>query len=154
MLVNIKNSIRSYLLTKKYISHCKENFFVDKNVKSDANMLVEFNKFNILHIIFPYLTDDLIFHKKLVKEIFRGFRATIELIKIICQLNSLWQVTVFIFKHFFSLINDAFKTKIWIDKLKLWFMPTGYRPQDVVAKYPIKTVTNVIVKNSINNLGK
>ena len=55
MLVNIKNSIRSYLLTKKYISHCKENFFVDKNVKSDANMLVEFNKFNILHIIFPYL---------------------------------------------------------------------------------------------------
>ena len=51
-----------------------------------------------------------------------------------------WNPILINFKHFFTLLSDAFKTKIWLEKLKLWFMPTGYRPQDVASKNPIKTI--------------
>ena len=51
-----------------------------------------------------------------------------------------WNPILINFKHFISLLKDAFFTKIWIDKLKLWFMPTGYRPQDVATKNPVKTI--------------
>ena len=46
------------------------------------------------------------------------------------------------FKHFFSLLKDAIQTKNWTEKIKLWFMPTGYRPTDVQKKNPIKTTEN------------
>jgi len=34
-------------------------------------------------------------------------------------------------------------TKNWNDKLKLWFMPTGWRPNDVSIKFPRETVADV-----------
>ncbi|NVK21968.1 MAG: sterol desaturase family protein [Kangiellaceae bacterium] len=34
------------------------------------------------------------------------------------------------------LAKDAYHTQSWKDKIKLWFMPTGWRPQDVAQKYP------------------
>ncbi len=39
-----------------------------------------------------------------------------------------------------SLTSDAWRTKSYKDKIRIWFMPTGWRPQDVVDKFPIKKV--------------
>ncbi len=36
----------------------------------------------------------------------------------------------------FRLGKDTYHTKSWKDKLKLWFMPTGWRPNDVEQQYP------------------
>ncbi|NIB40149.1 sterol desaturase family protein [Pseudomaricurvus alkylphenolicus] len=36
-----------------------------------------------------------------------------------------------------SLAADAWHTRSWWDKLRIWFMPTGWRPADVVDAYPI-----------------
>jgi sterol desaturase/sphingolipid hydroxylase (fatty acid hydroxylase superfamily) len=36
-----------------------------------------------------------------------------------------------------NLARDAIRTEKWSDKLTLWFRKTGYRPEDVTAKYPI-----------------
>ncbi|MFT6734221.1 MAG: alkylglycerol monooxygenase, partial [Polaribacter sp.] len=37
----------------------------------------------------------------------------------------------------FTLLTDAIRTKSWLDKLRIWFMPTGWRPGDVEIQYPI-----------------
>ncbi|MAJ45010.1 MAG: sterol desaturase [Candidatus Marinimicrobia bacterium] len=52
-----------------------------------------------------------------------------------------WNPIIINFKHFASLLRDAIYTKYWTDKLKLWFMPTGYRPKDISIINPIKTFT-------------
>ena len=36
-----------------------------------------------------------------------------------------------------QLLADAQRTERWRDKLRIWFMPTGWRPADVAAKYPM-----------------
>lgn len=36
-----------------------------------------------------------------------------------------------------QLLADARRTTRWQDKLRIWFMPTGWRPADVAAKYPM-----------------
>ncbi len=36
-----------------------------------------------------------------------------------------------------QLISDARRAQSWSDKLKIWFMPTGWRPGDVAQRYPI-----------------
>lgn len=41
------------------------------------------------------------------------------------------------FQHFFYLLRDAVFTKNWKDKLRIWFMPTGWRPDDMQKKYPL-----------------
>ena len=46
-----------------------------------------------------------------------------------------------------SLISDAWRTESWKDKFRIWFMPTGWRPEDVSKKFPIKKVNpNELVK--------
>ncbi|WP_251360245.1 sterol desaturase family protein [Kangiella sp. TOML190] len=35
--------------------------------------------------------------------------------------------------------KDAYHTKSWKDKIKLWFMPTGWRPKDVSNSHPWDT---------------
>lgn len=47
------------------------------------------------------------------------------------------------FQHFWLLIKDAWRTKNWNDKLKIWFMPTGWRPADVAEQYPVYKIENV-----------
>lgn len=42
------------------------------------------------------------------------------------------------FQHVWSLIQDAWRAEKWWDKLRIWFMPTGWRPADVLEKYPMK----------------
>ena len=39
-------------------------------------------------------------------------------------------------KYFFQLLRDAWRAQKLIDKVKIWFMPTGWRPKDVLENYP------------------
>ena len=48
-----------------------------------------------------------------------------------------WNPIIINFMHLFQLFEDAFRTKKWKDKFRIWFMPTGWRPNDVENKYPI-----------------
>ena len=41
------------------------------------------------------------------------------------------------FQHLWLLIKDAWRTNNWKDKARIWFMPTGWRPADVVDRYPV-----------------
>jgi len=48
-----------------------------------------------------------------------------------------WNPVIINFMHLWQLIKDAWRTEnIW-DKIRIWFMPTGWRPADVNEKYPI-----------------
>ena len=51
-----------------------------------------------------------------------------------------WNPIVINFLHLFQLLKDAIRTKNWIDKFKVWFMPTGWRPVDVKTKFPIEII--------------
>lgn len=52
------------------------------------------------------------------------------------QVNT-WNPIKINFLHLYLLIKDAWlTTNIW-DKFRIWFMPTGWRPADVIEKYPI-----------------
>jgi sterol desaturase/sphingolipid hydroxylase (fatty acid hydroxylase superfamily) len=41
------------------------------------------------------------------------------------------------FQHMWLLVKDAWRTESWKDKLRIWFMPTGWRPADVARKFPV-----------------
>ena len=45
-----------------------------------------------------------------------------------------WNPIKINFQHLALLIRDAWRTKSWSDKLKIWMMPTGWRPADVEEK--------------------
>ncbi len=53
---------------------------------------------------------------------------------------STWNPILINFQHFWRLLVDAWRTKNWGDKFKIWFMPTGWRPEDVKEKYPIAII--------------
>ncbi len=73
--------------------------------------------------------------------------------KALNSLNPIWANL-----HTWSqLLKDAFHTANWLDKFRIWFMPTGWRPQDVVQKYPLEKVDlqffckyNPVATNRIN----
>jgi sterol desaturase/sphingolipid hydroxylase (fatty acid hydroxylase superfamily) len=48
-----------------------------------------------------------------------------------------WNPIKINFLHMWLLIKDAWNTKNFKDKLRIWFMPTGWRPADVAEKYPV-----------------
>lgn len=50
---------------------------------------------------------------------------------------STWNPIKINFQHLWLLIQDAWRTNNIIDKFRIWFMPTGWRPADVVDKYPV-----------------
>ncbi len=54
-----------------------------------------------------------------------------------------WNPVKINFQHMFLLISDAWRTKNWNDKLRIWFMPTGWRPADVAEKYPVYKIEDV-----------
>tara|TARA_B100001769_G_scaffold272634_1_gene267388 strand:- start:88 stop:1347 length:1260 start_codon:yes stop_codon:yes gene_type:complete len=54
-----------------------------------------------------------------------------------------WNPILINFQHLGYLIQDAWHTSNIVDKLKIWFMPTGWRPTDVVNKVPRNVVKNV-----------
>jgi sterol desaturase/sphingolipid hydroxylase (fatty acid hydroxylase superfamily) len=51
-----------------------------------------------------------------------------------------WNPILINFQHLWRLIQDAWRTNNWLDKLRIWFMPTGWRPEDVKEKYPIQII--------------
>lgn len=48
-----------------------------------------------------------------------------------------WNPVKINFSHLKVLLTDAWRTSQWKDKLRIWLMPTGWRPEDVKAKYPL-----------------
>ncbi len=54
-----------------------------------------------------------------------------------------WNPVKINFQHLWLLIKDAWRTESWKDKLRIWFMPTGWRPADVAEKYPVYKIENV-----------
>lgn len=48
-----------------------------------------------------------------------------------------WNPIKINFMHLWLLIQDAWRAKNIKDKLRIWFMPTGWRPADVAEKYPV-----------------
>ena len=47
-----------------------------------------------------------------------------------------WNPLIINYQHMWGMIQDAWHTRSWRDKLTLWWKPTGYRPDDVALKYP------------------
>lgn len=56
---------------------------------------------------------------------------------------STWNPIKINFQHLWLLIQDAYRTQSWKDKLRIWWMPTGWRPADVAERYPIKKIDDV-----------
>jgi len=54
------------------------------------------------------------------------------------QVNT-WNPIKINFQHVWLLIKDAWRTNSWKDKLRIWFMHTGWRPADVIKKYPVNS---------------
>jgi alkylglycerol monooxygenase len=54
-----------------------------------------------------------------------------------------WNPIKINFQHAWLLVQDAWRTSNWKDKFLLWFKPTGYRPADVAAKYPVYKIEDV-----------
>lgn len=56
---------------------------------------------------------------------------------------STWNPIKINFQHLFLLISDAYRTKSWRDKLRIWFMPTGWRPADIEARFPVRKIEDI-----------
>ena len=54
-----------------------------------------------------------------------------------------WNPIKINFMHIGLMIKDAWRTRNIKDKLRIWFMPTGWRPADVAAQYPVYKIENV-----------
>lgn len=54
-----------------------------------------------------------------------------------------WNPIKINFQHVWLLMKDAWRTKNWKDKARIWFMPTGWRPADVIEKYPVYKIEDV-----------
>ncbi|GAA4275298.1 sterol desaturase family protein [Aquimarina mytili] len=53
-----------------------------------------------------------------------------------------WNPFLINFMHAWGILKDAWRTKNWWDKIRIWYMPTGWRPDDVKEKYPIQIITD------------
>jgi len=53
-----------------------------------------------------------------------------------------WNPFFINFMHAWGILKDAWRTKHVLDKIRIWFMPTGWRPEDVKQKYPIQIITD------------
>ncbi len=57
--------------------------------------------------------------------------------------SNTWNPVVINFMHLWMLIKDAWHTQHLWDKIRLWFMPTGWRPEDVKERFPISSTDDV-----------
>lgn len=53
-----------------------------------------------------------------------------------------WNPWIINFKHIWLLITDAIGTTSWLDKWRIWFMPTGWRPADRISSHPVFAVSD------------
>ncbi len=61
-----------------------------------------------------------------------------------------WNPIVINFLHLWQLIKDAWRTSSLWDKIRIWFMPTGWRPGDVKERYPVDFVEDVYDRPKYN----
>jgi sterol desaturase/sphingolipid hydroxylase (fatty acid hydroxylase superfamily) len=61
-----------------------------------------------------------------------------------------WKIN---YQHIWLLIKDAWRTKSWIDKIKVWWMPTGWRPQDVASLYPLEYDKDIYHRSKYHTMG-
>lgn len=54
-----------------------------------------------------------------------------------------WNPIKINFMHLWLLIKDAWRAEKWSDKFKIWFMPLGWRPEDVAKKHPVNKIQDV-----------
>lgn len=54
-----------------------------------------------------------------------------------------WNPIKINFQHLWLLIKDAWRAENWKDKLRIWFMPTGWRPEGFEEKYPVHKIEDV-----------
>ena len=54
-----------------------------------------------------------------------------------------WNPIKINFQHVWLLMKDAWRTRRWADKWRIWFMPTGWRPADMHEKYPVYKINDV-----------
>ena len=67
-----------------------------------------------------------------------------------------WNPIIINFMHLWQLIKDAWYARKWWDKIRIWFMPTGWRPEDVIERFPIfyykdNVYEQVKYRSKINN---
>lgn len=65
-----------------------------------------------------------------------------------------WNPIKINFTQLWQLIKDAWHTQSIKDKLRLWFMPTGWRPSDVAIKFPLQKIENVYAFSKYNKGNK
>lgn len=61
-----------------------------------------------------------------------------------------WNPVKINFIHLWLMIKDAWRTRHWKDKLRIWFMPTGWRPADVMEKNPVFHISDVYNYNKFD----
>ena len=49
-----------------------------------------------------------------------------------------WNPIIINWMHAWKITKDAWHASSWWDKIRVWFMPLGWRPADVAEKYPIQ----------------
>jgi alkylglycerol monooxygenase len=54
-----------------------------------------------------------------------------------------WNPIKINFVHLWLLVKDAWHTQSRRDKLRIWFMPTGWRPADLAATHPVYKIEDV-----------
>jgi len=54
-----------------------------------------------------------------------------------------WNPIKINFQHLWLMMQDAWRAKQWRDKFRIWFMPTGWRPEDVAAHYPVEKIDDI-----------
>ncbi|HSI76047.1 MAG TPA: sterol desaturase family protein [Lunatimonas sp.] len=53
-----------------------------------------------------------------------------------------WNPIKINFQHFWLMAKDAYYTQNWKDKFRIWYKPTGWRPDDVTERFPVYAITN------------
>tara|TARA_B100001250_G_scaffold406479_1_gene425602 strand:- start:572 stop:1825 length:1254 start_codon:yes stop_codon:yes gene_type:complete len=61
-----------------------------------------------------------------------------------------WNPIFINFKHLKQLFIDSWRTKNILDKILIWFMPTGWRPTDVKKDFPLQKRTHNKYETSIS----
>ena len=64
-----------------------------------------------------------------------------------------WNPVIINFKYIWQLMKDSYRTKNFWDKFRIWFMPTGWRPEDMEDLFPLDAIENPysLKKYSPNN---
>jgi len=61
-----------------------------------------------------------------------------------------WNPILINLQHFWLLVKDAWRARSWWDKIRIWFMPTGWRPTDVEQRFPVFAIENVYQQQKYN----